>query len=345
MMELDQRKIPYNLIDAGQHGGITGDLIEQFDLKPPDVFLRAEKTTIKTLWQAIRWVTNSFVQIITKPKAISKHVFQNEKGICLIHGDTLTTLISLLYAKRCGLKTAHVEAGLRSFRLFNPFPEEIIRLLAMRFSDVLFAPSDWAYKNLEDMGYAKKSIHASGNTIVDTVRYALEKAKGRPLLKRPYVIVTIHRVETIYSRSRLQFITDFLEQVAAERQILFVLHHPTENQLQRFGLYERLASHPMIELLPLQPYLEFVRLLANADFIVTDGGSIQEESYILNKPCLIMRTTTERMDGLGENAFLSDFSYERSVQFLDQLSSFHSHKMTDTIKPSHTIVDHILQWA
>ncbi|MBE2223965.1 MAG: UDP-N-acetylglucosamine 2-epimerase [Anaerolineae bacterium] len=345
MMELNKREILYNLIDAGQHGGLTGELMEQFALGEPNVFLRSEKTTIKTMWQAIKWTAKSLLQLIVKPKAISNQVFQGKKGVCLIHGDTLTTLISLLYAKRCGIKVAHVEAGLRSYRLFDPFPEEIIRLLAMRFSDILFAPSEWAYQNLKKMGYEAKTIDAGGNTIIDTVRYALEKVNGRSQTSQPYIIVTTHRVETIYSKSRLQFIIEFLEKVADQRQVRFVLHHPTENQLRRFGLFGRLAHNPQIELSPLQPYIKFVGLLANADFIVTDGGSIQEESYILNKPCLIMRTTTERMEGLGENAFLADFSHERIDQFLNQLPSFNRVELPDSIKPSATIVDHITEWA
>ena len=345
MMELNKREIPYNLIDAGQHGGLTGDLLEQFELENPDVYLRSEKTTIKTIWQAIKWTTNNLFQIVFKPKNISKNIFQNEKGVCLIHGDTLTTLISLLYAKRCGIKVAHVEAGLRSYRLFDPFPEEIIRLLAMRFSDILFAPSDWAYQNLQKMGYENKTVHAGGNTIIDTVRYALEKVNGRLQSDQPYIIVTIHRVETIYSKSRLKFIVEFLEEVANRWQVRFVLHHPTENQLRRNDLFNRLEKNPNIQLSTLQPYIKFIGLLAHAEFIVTDGGSIQEESYILNKPCLIMRSTSERMEGLGENAFLADFDNVHIAQFLEKLPSLNRVELADSIKPSASIIDHIVQYA
>ena len=121
---------------------------------------------------------------------------------------------------------------------------------------------------------------------------------------------------TIYSPSRLEMVVELLEQIAVEHQVLFVLHRPTRLQLIRFNLYERLAHNPYIELLSLQPYLDFVNLLAGADFIVTDGGSVQEGSYFLGVPCLIMRSRTERLEGLGDNAYLADFDRDRIEHFL-----------------------------
>ena len=156
MQELDRRGIVYNFIDAGQHAGLTGDLIDQFDLRQPNVFLREEGGNIDTLLQAFAWTVSNLWRIVLRRNQVCRRVFGGGDGICLIHGDTLTTLLSLLYAKRCGLKVAHVEAGLRSYHLLDPFPEEMIRLIAMRHSDILFAPSDWALENLHKMGYGQK---------------------------------------------------------------------------------------------------------------------------------------------------------------------------------------------
>ncbi|MBN1811541.1 MAG: UDP-N-acetylglucosamine 2-epimerase [Anaerolineae bacterium] len=266
-------------------------------------------------------------------------------GICLIHGDTLTTLLSLLYAKRCGLKVAHVEAGLRSYHLLDPFPEEIIRLIAMRYSDILFAPSDWALENLHKMGYGGKSINAGGNTIIDTIRYARKHTDGGQRPSTPYAVATTHRVETIYSRPRMEKIVILLERIAAERLVLFVLHEPTRQQLSRFGLYTRIMQNSSIRVLPLQPYLEFVNLLAGADFVVTDGGSIQEETYFLGVPCLIMRSKTERLEGLGENAYLAKFDAEQIDKFLQLLPELKRQEAYDTLCPSSRIVDRITNWA
>lgn len=345
MQELDRRGITYNFIDAGQHAGLTGDLVEQFDLRQPNVFLRRERKNIDTPLQAFAWTVSNLWQIVLRRNRICKRVFGGEDGICLIHGDTLTTLLSLVYAKRCGLKVAHVEAGLRSYHVLNPFPEEIIRLIAMRYSDTLFASSDWAFENLRKMGYAAKSVNVNGNTILDAIRYATGRGGGNHRFSEPYVIATTHRVETIYSRSRLECVVALLERVAAQRKVLFVLHEPTRQQLLRFDLYRPVLENASIEVLPLQPYLTFMNLLAGADFVVTDGGSIQEETYFLNVPCLIMRSKTERMEGLGENAYLAGFDEGQIDEFLRLLPRLRRPGLSENLYPSSVIADHIADWA
>jgi UDP-N-acetylglucosamine 2-epimerase len=345
MQELDRRGIAYNFIDAGQHGELTGGLAQEFGLRVPDVFLRPESRNVNTLFEAITWATESLSQIALKREEVFQRIFRGEGGICLIHGDTLTTLLSLLYAKRCGIKVAHVEAGLRSYHLLNPFPEEMIRLIAMRFSDILFAPSEWAFQNLHKMGFGVKTVNAGGNTIVDTLRYARRRMSSRVRPNGSYAVITIHRVETIFSRSRWETILTLLERIAMDRQALFVLHEPTRRQLERFDLVGRLSQRRAIEILPLQPYLVFVDLLAGADFIVTDGGSIQEESYFLNVPCLILRGQTERLEGLGQNAFLAGFDPKRIDGFLQTFSSFRRQNPNEDVYPSMTIVDHLSTWV
>ena len=343
MQELDRRGIIYNFIDAGQHAGITGDLIEQFGLRQPDVFLREKRGNIDTLFQAFNWVFSSLWRITLSRTQVYEQVFGGDGGICLIHGDTLTTLLSLLYAKRCGLKVAHVEAGLRSYHLLNPFPEEIIRLFAMRYSDILFTPSDWALENLYKMGYRHKAVNPGGNTIIDTIRYARKHIDSGRCSSAPYVVATTHRVETIYSRSRMEMLVALLERIVGERQVFFVLHEPTRRQLSRFGLYTRLVQNRFIEVLPLQPYLKFVNLLAGADFVVTDGGSIQEETYFLGIPCLIMRSRTERLEGLGENAYLAEFEKHSIERFLDLWPTKSRRNLFENSYPSRVIVDSILE--
>lgn len=343
LQELERRSILFNFIDAGQHAGLTADLIQQLQLKEPDVHLRNSDENIATLWQALLWTLGTLFRILFQPRQIKKQLFQNEDGICLIHGDTLTTLFSLMYAKRCGIKVAHVEAGLRSYKLFDPFPEEIIRLIAMRFSDVLFAPSEWAASNLEKMGYANKTVPINGNTVMDTLAYAKQHLRSDHQPDSPYVVVTIHRVETIYSKTRLLQIIDLLRRVAQERRVLFVQHDPTEKQLQKFDLMPLLNDIPNLTLLPLQPYLTFVNLLSHADFIITDGGSIQEESYFLNVPCLIMRASTERMEGLNQNAYLAKFDEAEIERFFELLPTLRGGTAVAPTNPSAKIVDYLLE--
>ena len=345
MQALNNRGIRYNFIDAGQHAGLTGVLMQQFGLRRPDVFLRQERTNINSLMQALSWSIKNTVKLALKGEIVFREVFRGKKGICLIHGDTLTTLISLFFAKRCKIPVAHVEAGLRSYRLFNPFPEEIIRLLAMRFSDLLFAPSGWAYDNLLKMGYGSKSVNIGANTGQDAVSYAINQERFGQRPTQAYVVVTIHRVETIYSRSRLMIVVKLLEHIADEFRVLFVLHEPTYNQLMRFGLNTRIKRIKGIEISQLLPYMEFINLLNGAQYVITDGGSIQEECYYLNKPCMLMRTKTERLEGLNENTFLVGFDQKRIKQFFKILPTLKRKNLNENLKPSTAIADYISQWV
>ena len=346
MMELNRREMPYHLIETGQHAALTRDLIDEFGLRGADTHLRSEATNIATLSQAALWTSETLLRLLSSRETISGKIFRGEnKGVCLIHGDTLTTFFSLLYAKRCGIPVAHVEAGLRSYHLFDPFPEELIRLAAMRFSDILFAPSDWAMDNLGRMGFRTRSIHTGGNTVVDTVRFARSRQSGANRPGEPYIVVTIHRVETLYSSTRMHTMITIVEQIARQRRVLFVLHEPTRKQLERLNLLDRLRRCSEIDMMPLQPYLKFLDLLAGADFVVTDGGSIQEECYSLDIPCLIMRAKTERMEGLGENAILAGFSKERFEEFLKALPGLKRRGVDhDEVSPSSLIVDHLQRY-
>lgn len=340
---LEDRDVPFNLLDTGQHAELTDQLLRQFDLQPPDITLRSEHENIRSFLQALIWVIKSLWRVVFQKAKICEDWFKSEGGICLIHGDTLSTLLSLLYAKRCGLRVAHVEAGLRSYHLLDPFPEEIIRLIVMRFSDILFAPSDWAVSNLKELGYSEKMVPIGGNTIVDALKYALSENVKEKTPGSPYVVVTIHRVETIYSKSRLERVVGLLTEISQDFRVLFVLHPPTEDQLKRFKLFDKLLENSAVELLPLQSYFRFISLIKQSEFVITDGGSIQEETSALNIPCLIMRTRTERDDGLGKNAFVSAFDPDRIDSFLNDLQSVRSSEHAQVNSPSQEIVDYLLQ--
>jgi UDP-N-acetylglucosamine 2-epimerase (non-hydrolysing) len=345
MLELDRREIPYNFIDAGQHASVTQDLVGEFSLRAPDVRLRNDRTSITTFPQAILWTFSTLARALFRSREVFRTIFRGTGGVCLIHGDTLTTLISLVHAKRCGLMVAHVEAGLRSHSLFNPFPEELIRLIAMRYSDTLFAPTPEAYDNLRAMGLEAKSILVRGNTIADAVRFVREHSDQGERPTKPYAVITCHRVETLYSRARLAFLVELVARVSEQWRVLFVLHEPTRQHLARSGLLTALESSPNVDLLPLQPYGRFITLLDGAEFVVTDGGSIQEEAHLLGLPCLLIRTKTERPDGIGQNAHMAQFRLDEVDHFFQRLPDMRRSVGGQTVKPSEEIVDRLLGFA
>jgi len=234
MRRLQESSIAYNLIDLGQHSLITRDLREEFGLKDPDVVLSSGQN-ISRLIQGIKWSSGLFLKGLDKSWVKNK-VFRGSSGICLIHGDTVSTILAMYLARRAGLLVAHVEAGLRSWDCLEPFPEELIRIITMRFSHILFAPSAWSFENLRKMGLAKRAVLLSGNTSQEASSYSLAKKAPLGLDTRDYALVTVHRMENIFDRKRLGSVVDLVLAVSKRMPVVFVQHAPTIQRLAAYGL-------------------------------------------------------------------------------------------------------------
>lgn len=341
LRSMDEQGVRYNLIDSGQHDGLTETLRRELGLRRPDVRLRAGKGDITSVPRALLWGIACLGLAVFRARLIRKRIFRNEGGICLIHGDTQTTLISMIFARRAGIKVGHLESGLTSHHYFNPFPEELIRKIVMKGSDILFAFSDSAFRNMETMRLRGEKYNLKVNTNVEALAFSLEQTDFRTAPVNRYCVATIHRVETVHNRDRMQKVVDLLESLSESRQVLFVLHPSTRMRLQRYGLLDRLEGRPGMTLLPLQPHRDFIQMLKAAELVVTDGGSIQEECFYLNVPCLVMRTRTERLEGLGANAFLSGFKQDRIRYFLDHREKFCSNRARMDVSPSARLVDYV----
>ena len=340
MTALQEKGVAFNLIDLGQHSMITRNLREELGLKSPDVILFSGKN-IARLGQGIQWLSGFLLKGLSR-NWVRRHVFQNRPGVCLIHGDTVSTLIALYLAKRAGLMVAHVEAGLRSFNILEPFPEELVRLLAMRFADILFAPSTWARNNLSKMGYGRKTVLISSNTSLEAVFSSLSKTVDLGLMLKNYALVTVHRMENIFSRQRLEFVLKLIERIARDIPVVFVQHPPTVNQMVKFGVQDRLERMPNVTLFRILSHAHFIHLLDRCEFVVTDGGSIQEESYYLGKPCLLLRKKTERMEGVGLNVVLGECTLETAERFVREYPHLsQAREGFADIHPSREIIDHL----
>jgi len=330
---LKEKGIGFNLIDLGQHSLIAQDLREEFDLDEPDYFL-SKGTNIATVKQAVFWIAKIFFRSLSA-SWIKKELFLNKGGICLIHGDTLSTLIGLYLAKRAKLKIAHIEAGLRSFCWREPFPEEIFRIIAMRFSDILFAPSEWAFNNLENMGFKNKAILIPGNTGGESAEISASNKETRLDLKTDsFCLFTFHRIENILFKKRLNLAVETLLKISSLMPVIFIQHPPTLNSLRKTGLINRLEGIKNIQYHKILSHGQFLSLLKKCDFVVTDGGSIQEEAFYLGKPCLLLRKRTERKEGLGENAVLSGLNQDKINFFLAHYMNFRREAASLRVPPA-----------
>lgn len=315
MIELERNNIPFRYIDSGQHAEFTKSIRKVFGIREPDICLGCNKKDITSIVVAASWFFKLIMISILNRKWLREKVYCGG-GICLIHGDTLSAVLGMKMAKAAGLKVGHIEAGLRSFNIWDPFPEELIRIYCMKRCDILFAPSDEACINLDAMKVSGEIVSVDGNTVVDSLRLVENAQTIVDIPNEEFALATCHRLETITKRKRLCQVTNLLNRISEQIKIVFVIHKPTRRYLQRFGLMNKLSSN--IQVLGVQDYVNFTSLLKAAKIVLTDGGSIQEECTYLNKPCLILRSKTERPDGLDKNAVLWNFSESELNRFLDK---------------------------
>jgi UDP-N-acetylglucosamine 2-epimerase len=306
---LDERGVDYRLIDSGQHAEISAQMRRDLGIREPDVVLGGDRD-VTSIPGAARWAAG-LAWRLADGRRLRREVFGGDGGICVVHGDTPSTLLSTLMAHRAGLRVAHLEAGLRSHSLLHPFPEELIRLVVMRMADLLFAPDDTAVANLHEMGVRGTVVALSANTSRDAVAAA---RVGAVAATGP-VIVTMHRVENLHRSSAVDGFVSLVERIATRWPVRFVVHGPTADVLRRRGSDARLEAAG-VERSSLVPHHEFVALLAAAPFAVIDGGSIQEECALLGVPTLLWRARTERPDGLGANVVLSRYDAAVIDRFL-----------------------------
>lgn len=317
MYELDRRGIEWTFIHTGQHN--LGELTKIFKVKYPDIEITPPpKYTTTKFWTKTRKAIKWYTTIIPKIKKTINSIIDLKWVI--YHGDTMSSAAaSVAASKRLNTsklyKNAHLEGGLRSGSLFEPFPEEISRRICDKFSDVIFAVSEGTKKNLERENQKGKIIH-TGNTIVDSVVLVDKLGKKIKHPKGRYALVTIHRHENIKNRNRLKKIVDILNFVPIKTY--FPIHDNTKKQLIKFNLYDKLLSNKNIEILKLKNYIEFIKWMKNSSLLITDGGSIQEESLVFKKPCLLLRMRTERIEGIIPRLnLLSKLDVEKSKKFLE----------------------------
>ena len=344
--EFDKRGWSYRLIDTGQHGGLVKKIVKEFGVREPDVHLSQSDRGVSTLSEGISWILRLVGGFLIRGSRTRKLVFSDARGISLVHGDTASTLLSALIAKRAGQRVVHVEAGLRSWSYLNPFPEEIVRILVMKMADMLFSPSTQATANLKRMGLGARTHQLSANTSIDVVSYDLEQTPtALPDIPKSYSVVTIHRLETIYSKTRLERVVDTVLRAHRQEPVIFVQHPPTSKRLAAAGLDQRLREAG-VTMAPLLDHVSFLHLLSKACFVISDGGSIQEEAHYLGVPCLVLRETTERDEGIGQNVLLSGFKDSKASEFLDNYNSYRREPALSTVEsPSKQIADALEQYS
>ena len=337
ILECKDRNIPYRVIASGQNDILCsriwkeiGGVVELELTKDTHITKMVQLAWwwLKTYCTAKRKITKAF------PDADFKH------SSMIVHGDTVSTFMGALLGWHLGMRTCHVEAGLRSHNIFNPFPEEIDRLLTSLFSKVHFAPGKMSMANLKNV--KGQVVNTEQNTLVDSLRLAdsVPMEKNIPYIAdKDYFVFVMHRQENLLKRDFVLDVVDRIVKVARKKKCVLILHEITKNAFIKFGIMEELRNNPDIILQPRVDYFDFMKVLKASDFVITDGGSNQEELYYMGKPCLILRKRTERDEGLGKNAVM----FEQDIAAIERFASLYEEKRlvppNVRISPTKIIVD------
>lgn len=275
---------------TAQHREMLDQVLELFNIQTDhDMDIMREN-------QSLSHITVNTLQeledILTKEKP----------DLVMVQGDTTTTFVAGLAAFYKRIPIAHVEAGLRTFNKYSPFPEEINRRLISPLADFHFAPTRLARENLLAEGIPDEKIWITGNSAIDALFYVLgqQLVMDNPDLKRidfqkKIILVTAHRRESF--GQPLEDICLALREIA-EAQDIEIVYPVHLNPNIQFNVKRILGNHPRIHLITPLDYKNFVLLMNKSYIILTDSGGIQEEAPSLGKPVLVLREVTERQEGI-----------------------------------------------
>jgi UDP-N-acetylglucosamine 2-epimerase (non-hydrolysing) len=241
-------------------------------------------------------------------------VFDAEKpDRILVHGDTLTTMAASLAAYFRKIPVGHVEAGLRSHNIYQPWPEEVNRRVAGVIADMHFAPTQMAHDALIAENIPAETIYITGNTVIDALLKTSRRISDEPRLasgldalaarfaERRIIAVTTHRRENF--GDGMTSIAEAIAEIAGRSDVAVIFPvHPNPNV--RPAMDSALAGLDNVAMIEPLDYPHFVRLLGMAELVLTDSGGVQEEAPALGKPVLVMRETTERPEGIAAGTAL-----------------------------------------
>lgn len=274
---------------TGQHREMLQQVLEVFKVTPDyDLDIMKEGQTLYS-------ITTSILDKI-------KSVLEKEKpDIVLVHGDTSTTFATSLVAFYSGIKVGHVEAGLRTYDLKSPFPEEFNRQAVSIVSDFNFAPTEQAKNNLLNEGRSADKIFVTGNTAIDALKTTVSETYHHELFdwigNSRLIMLTAHRRENlgIPMENMFKAIKRVLEE-NADVKVIYPIH---KNPVVREIANRIFGDDTRIKLIEPLEVIDFHNFLKKSYLILTDSGGIQEEAPSLGKPVLVMRDTTERPEGVA----------------------------------------------
>lgn len=273
---------------TGQHRQMLDQVLEAFQVIPDyDLSIMKDKQTLLDI------TTN----ILNRIKSVLDEV---KPDVVLVHGDTSTTFVTALACFYLQIPVGHVEAGLRTYNIYSPYPEEFNRQAVSIISQYNFAPTELSKQNLLREGKKPESIYVTGNTAIDALRTTVRKDYNHPELDwvgdSRLIMITAHRRENLGEPMRHMFRA--IRRVMDEHPDVKAIYPIHMNPVVRETANEILGDDNRIHIIEPLEVLDFHNFLSRSYLILTDSGGIQEEAPSLGKPVLVMRDTTERPEGI-----------------------------------------------
>lgn len=309
---------------TGQHKEMLEQVLECFDVKE-NFNLEIMKKN-----QDLFDVTGLVLERI-------KSVLEREKpDVVLVHGDTTTSFAAALAAFYLRIPVGHVEAGLRTYNKYSPYPEEFNRQAIGSVADFHFAPTETARHNLLKESKKDESIFITGNTVIDSLKTTVKENYTNEYISDEgrMILLTMHRRENLGNSMKNAFRA--ILKVVNEVPDLYVVYPIHLNPAVREAAYEVFENHPRIKLIEPLNVIDFHNFIKKCFFVITDSGGIQEEAPSLGKPVLVMRNTTERPEGVeaGSTKLIGldgDNIYKEMMKLINEPEEYD--KMSKAVNP------------
>ena len=287
--ELKSRKnLEVEVCVTGQHRQMLDQVLEAFSVVPDyDLSIMKDR---QTLFDVTTNILNRIREVLEKAKP----------DVVLVHGDTSTTFVTALACFYLQIPVGHVEAGLRTYNIYSPYPEEFNRQAVSIISSYNFAPTELSKQNLLKEGKAAESIYVTGNTAIDALKTTVREDYTHPELDwakgSRLIMITAHRRENLGEPMKHMFRA--IRRVCDEHPDIKAIYPIHMNPVVRETADEILGGDERIRIIEPLDVLDFHNFLSRSYLILTDSGGIQEEAPSLGKPVLVMRHTTERPEGI-----------------------------------------------
>lgn len=298
LIHLLKNKFDVKVLSSGQHIELTNQAVDFLGIKPDyNLFCMSDKPDLETVFETIT-------------RIMKLVMYKENPDLVIVQGDTLTAFSGAFLGFMTKKPVLHIEAGLRTFNKFSPFPEEMLRILISRLASFHFAPTEKAAANLIAEGIRKDRIHVTGNTVVDALLFAKDRinkntalaelSKNNPEIKkkmqnRKLILITSHRRENIgLPLKKICRAVKHLAKKYNDALFLWSLHkNPDVRKIIFKEIHEDLDNLVLAESFS---YQTMVYLLMKSHIILTDSGGIQEEAPTFKKPLIVLRDTTERQE-------------------------------------------------